>query len=449
MEKKYVLDMTEGKEASLLLRFAMPMLIGNIFQQFYNMVDSIVVGKYVGSNALASVGVTGAINFLFFSICLGMASGVGVLISQFFGAKDYEYVKKSIYNTVYIILFSGLLMSIIGVFAARPILVLLNTPEAILADAVTYMQIVCGGTLAVGAYNAVSAILRALGDSKTPLFFLVIASLLNVVLDMVFVVGFGMGVSGAAWATIISQAFAAVLCLVHAVRKNSFFCIEKEYRTFEWGIISQSARIGLPMAAQSALIAMSCIILQSVVNRFGEVVVAAFTATNRVEQLVQQPFNSLGVAVSTFTGQNMGAGKLDRVKKAYHKSIIMVFLFSMFMFLMFAIGNTAIMKLFVNEPEVIDMGSKGLVLTSYMYFGLGMIYITRGLLNGAGDAVYSVINGLVEVIGRVGFSMLLVTIPVFGVWGVWYATGFTWLLAGLASILRYRQGKWKKITFSR
>jgi putative MATE family efflux protein len=443
MSGKYVQDMTEGNVVSLLVKFSIPMLIGNVFQQFYNMVDSIVVGRFVSANALGSVGVTGSLNFLMFSLCLGMSVGVGILISQYFGAKNDDHVKKTIANAIYIIAFTGIIMSIIGVVFARPVLQLLNTPKELLDDAVLYMQIVCGGTIAVAAYNGVSAILRALGDSKTPLIFLIVASIINVVLDLVFVIIFDLGVMGVGIATIISQGISAIGCILFAIRKNPYFKIEAEHRQVDWEIIRKCSIIGIPVAAQNAMIALSCVILQGVVNGFGPVVVAAFTATNRIEQLVQQPFNSLAAALSTFAGQNMGAGKLERVKQGFNKSVIIVIAFSLITLIAAQFGARYIMELFVKgEEEVIVLGAKAMKITSCFYFALGMIYVVRGLLNGAGDAMYSMLNGVMEVAGRVGFSKVLVMIPAIGLWGIWYTTGLTWFITGLASYIRYRQGKW-------
>lgn len=443
MAESYVQDMTEGKELSLLLRFSMPMLIGNIFQQLYNMVDSIVVGNYVGANALAAVGVTSSLNFLFFSLCNGLSMGIGIMISQYFGAKDEVYLKKAISNTIYIIAVSGALMSGLGILLAKPILQFLHTPEVILADAVLYMQIACGGILAVAAYNAVAAILRALGDAKSPLIFLIFACLTNIVLDLVFVIFLGWGVMGVGIATVISQALAAIGSLLYAIARNPYFKISRDELRYDKNIVEKCVRLGIPVAAQSSLIAISCVALQSVVNGYGANVVAAFTATTRVEQLVQQPFNSLGAAVSTFSGQNIGARKLERVKRGYYKSIILVATFSSLMLIAAYLFGNAIMHLFVKDVAVINLGAKALKITSLLYFPLGMIYVTRGLLNGAGDAYYAMFNGAVEVIGRIGFANLLVLIPAIDLWGVWWATGLTWLITGIASVLRYRQGKWK------
>lgn len=442
MAKQFTLDMTKGNETSLLIRFTLPMLFGNLFQQFYNMADSIIVGKYVGGNALGAVGSVGAINFLFFSLCLGLGAGIGILIAQYFGAGDKEYVKRIIANAVYITGITGIVMSLVGVLFARQVLTLMHTPVENFADALTYMRIVCGATVVVAGYNTASAILRALGDAKTPLIFLVVASVINIVLDLVFVIVFKMGVAGTAWATVIAQFFAMIGSIVFGSRRNEYLHLERRHFTVHRDIIEKTIRIGIPMAAQNALIAFSCVALQSVVNRYGTIVMAAYTATNRVEQLVQQPFNSLGMAESTFAGQNAGAGQYDRVRRGVNKGVALVLAFSALMVLVMWTCGNGIVRIFIDDPEVIAIGAKGLRITSLMYVGLGIIYVMRGMLNGVGDATFSMMNGVVEVIGRVCFARLFMLIPSVGMWGIWYTNGLTWGVTGLVNVWRVKQGKW-------
>ncbi len=285
----------------------------------------------------------------------------------------------------------------------------------------------------------------ALGESKTPLLFLIASSIINVVLDLVYVIIFGLGVRGVAYATIIAQILAAVGILTYAIKKNPYFIINRDEMNYDARIVGKCYRIGLPLAMQASLIAISCVALQSVVNTFGSVVVAAFTATSRIEQLVNQPFNSLGLALSTFTGQNIGAGKLDRVKKALINSLLMITAFSLLLLIVFHVFGNIIMRIFVSDAQVIDLGTQALKITSWFYIALGVIYVVRGMLNGAGDSVYSMINGCVEVAGRIVFSNTLVLIPSVGKWGIWWSTALTWFITGVASLIRYRQGKWKTI----
>ncbi len=434
--------MTDGSPAKLLIKFTIPMLIGNLFQQFYNMVDSIVVGRFVGSNALAAVGATGSLNFLFFAMSFGISAGVGVVVSQYFGAERMDMVEKSIINGMYLLAAVSALMGVIGIASARWVLAALDTPEIILDDAVVYMRVSCAGILAIAAYNGVASVLRALGDSKTPLYFMVVACFINIGLDLLFVIGFEWSVFGVALATVIAQMVAAVGAFAYALYKIPYFHIKKENRPLRQDIISRCFTLGLPIALQNALIAFSCIFLQKVVNGFGESVVAANTALGRIEQLVQQPYNSLGAAITTYTGQNIGAGKIDRVKQGYKAAFWSVVVFSIVMAVPCQLFGEQIVGIFVTEPEVVEIGAKGLSITSLFYFFLGMIYVARSVLNGAGDAAFAMINGLMEVAGRVGFAVPLTKIPFIGVWGIFFTTGFTWAMTGIVSMVRYHKGKW-------
>ena len=434
--------MTDGSPAKLLIKFTIPMLIGNLFQQFYNMVDSIVVGRFVGSNALAAVGATGSLNFLFFAMSFGISAGVGVVVSQYFGAERMDMVEKSIINGMYLLAAVSALMGVIGIASARWVLAALDTPEIILDDAVVYMRVSCAGILAIAAYNGVASVLRALGDSKTPLYFMVVACFINIGLDLLFVIEFEWSVFGVALATVIAQMVAAVGAFSYALYKIPYFHIKKENRPLRQDIISRCFTLGLPIALQNALIAFSCIFLQKVVNGFGESVVAANTALGRIEQLVQQPYNSLGAAITTYTGQNIGAGKIDRVKQGYKAAFWSVVVFSIVMAVPCQLFGEQIVGIFVTEPEVVEIGAKGLSITSLFYFFLGMIYVARSVLNGAGDAAFAMINGLMEVAGRVGFAVPLTKIPFIGVWGIFFTTGFTWALTGIVSMVRYHKGKW-------
>lgn len=443
MENKAVYSMTEGSPTRLLLKFTLPMLIGNLFQQLYNMVDSIVVGRFVGANALASVGATGSLNFLFFAMSFGIAAGVGVVVSQYFGAGKMDMVEKSIMNGMYLLAVVSAVMGLIGIVSARWILMVLDTPEIILDDAVVYMRVSCAGILAIAAYNGVASVLRALGDSKTPLYFMVVACFINIGLDLLFVITFQWSVFGVAFATVIAQLVAAAGAFCYALYKIPYFRIQKEHRRVRTDIISRCFTLGLPIALQNSLIAFSCIFLQKVVNGFGENVVAANTALGRIEQLVQQPYSSLGAAITTYTGQNIGAGKIDRVKQGYRVGFVCVVVFSLLMLIPAQFFGEEVIHIFVEDPEVIAIGAKGLSITSFFYFFLGMIYVARSVLNGAGDALYAMINGLMEVIGRVGFAVPLTKLPFIGMWGIFFTTGLTWALTGIVSMHRYYKGKWQ------
>ncbi len=443
-KKRKDLDMTQGKPSGLLLQFALPMLLGNIFQQLYSMVDSSVIGLARGEEALAAIGATNSLNFLFISLCIGLATGIGILIAQYHGAKEEEKVRKGIANAVYIMIGASLLMSSIGIGFARPILALLDTPENVLEQAVTYFSVTCAGMFAVAMYNCISSILRALGDSVTPLMFLMLAALINVVLDLVFVLVFGMGVDGVALATIIAQACAAIGCILYARRNNPFFQMPWSAFRFDARTCVHCLKLGLPVAFQSSLIAISCIALQRSINSFGDTVMASFTVSGRFEQLVQQPFSSLGAAIATFTAQNAGAGNVKRIREGVRSALCIAGCFSLFMLpIAFLLGD-AFMHLFAKNPEIISLGGRAIALVSVFYFPLAMIYISRNVLNGVGDTLFAYANGAVEVICRVSLAVPLTAIPQIGVWGLWLTTCFTWVATGLFSFGRYLTGSWVK-----
>lgn len=435
--RSQTMNMTEGNPTGLLIRFAIPMLIGNIFQQVYNLVDSVIVGRYVGSDALAAVGATGSVTFLFFALCNGVGSGGGIVTSQFFGTGDNKRVKDCISNTAYIMFSMSVVIGILAFFLSRPVLTALDTPERIMPDALSYLRLQCIGLIFVALYNYASSMLRALGDSKTPLYFLVFSCILNTVLDVFFVYNLKMGVTGAAVATVISQFVSGAACLIFALKTNEFFKLDKENLKPDREILYKSIKIGVPLSMQFSLIAISCMALQKVVNGFGEVAVAAFTATSRIEQLIHQPYQTLGASLSTYCGQNFGAQKNDRVIKGFHKSIVMMVIFSVLMLPVMQLSGESIVKIFVNDEAVISMGARALRISSYFYIFLGTIYMVRGVLNGVGDAIFSFVNGVVEVLCRLTFPVFMTSVAIIGLWGIWYSVGITWFLSGLTAYMRY------------
>ena len=431
------LDMTHGSPVRHLIVFAIPMLIGNLFQQVYNLADSIIVGQLVGSDALAAIGVTGSITFLFFALCNGIASGGSIISSQYFGSGDKASVKSCIANTGYIMFFFPLVVGVIAFLLAPPLLRLLDTPAAIWDDSLVYTRIMCVGLLFVSLYNFVSAMLRSLGDSKTPLYFLIFSCLLNVVLDILFVTVFHAGVAGAGYATVISQFVSGISCMIYAVKTNSYFRITREEMAINPLVISKTLKLGIPMSLQFSLIAISCMALQKVVNSYGAVAVAAFTATSRIEQLIHMPYQTLGSSLSTYCGQNYGANKHDRVLLGYRKSMIMMTILTIIMLPFMQLFGQAITSLFVKDADVIIMGGKALQISSWFYIFLGVIYMVRGILNGVGDALFALINGIVEVIGRFTVPLLMTSVLGYGVWGIWISVGIVWFISGATAYIRY------------
>lgn len=437
MSKDSTLNMINGSPTLLLIRFAVPMMIGNIFQQLYNLVDSVVVGQLVGSDALAAIGATNSVTFLFFALCNGIGSGGGIITSQYFGAGEESKVKRCIANTAYIMLLFPIIVGTVAYLIAPWLLKLLETPENIMPDSLMYTRLMCVGMIFVSLYNYISSMLRALGDSKTPLYFLIVSCILNTVLDIVFVKYLNLSVFGAGIATLIAQFLSGWLCFIYAVRKNSYFKLSKKDLRFDPVMVAKSVRLGIPLSLQFSMIAVSCMALQKVVNSFGVVAAAAFTATSRIEQVIHQPYQTLGTALSTYSGQNYGAHKYDRLYAGYRKSLIMMAVFTVLMFPIMQLCGEEIVSLFVKDPEVIRMGAIALRISSLFYIFLGVIYVVRGVLNGVGDALFAFINGVVEVVGRFTVPIWLTSIATIGLWGIWWSVGVVWFISGLTAWLRY------------
>ncbi len=441
-----IVNMTEGNPVGLLIRFSIPMLIGNLFQQVYNLADSVIVGRLVSANALAAIGASSSVTFLFFALCNGIGTGGGIITSQHFGSGDEGKVKKCISNTAYIMLIYPLIVGILAFIFSRPLLVLLKTPDAIMDESLIYIRIMCVGTVFVSFYNYISSMLRALGDSRTPLYFLVAACIINVVLDLFFVYVMKLSVAGAGIATVISQFLAGAGCIIYAMLKNPYFRLEAEDLKADRKITLSVIKLGIPLSLQFSLIAVSCMALQAVVNTFGAVAVAAFTATSRIEQLLHQPYQTLSTALSTYTGQNYGARKHRRIIDGYHKSLIMMFVFSLAMLPFMWFLGKAMVGLFVEDAEVISMGAVALQISSLFYSFLGLIYVVRGVQNGLGDAFFSFLNGIVEIIGRFSVPVIMTSIPAVGVWGIWWSVGVVWFISGFTAWLRYLYCRKKILT---
>ena len=443
--RSITMDMTEGAPLLLLAKFALPLLIGNIFQQAYNMADSMIVGQLLGANALAAVGATGSISFLFFSIFNGISGGCGIITARYFGAREHDMVQRAIANSAYIMIGASLLTGGLAFSMVPTVLGWMGTPAEILPDSITYMRMTSASVPLIAIYNYSSSMQRALGDSRTPLIFLVVSCLLN--LDLLFVGSLGLGVFGAALATMVSQLLAGFGSLLYAFRRNPYFRLGREMLKPDRKIISSSVKLGLPLALQWSLIAISTTALQRVVNTFGPVAVAAYTATNRLEQLVQQPFGSLSMALSTYCGQNMGAGKTGRIRSGFRDSALASAALAGVMLLMMQFFGGNLVNMFVSETEVIDLGRAALRTTSWFYVFLGLIYATRGVLNGVGDAFFAFINGIVEIAGRVGLPLLLINFTSAGVMSIWLTAGITWMLAGISCFARYISWRKKQAAF--
>ena len=437
-------DLTEGSEARLLWNFTVPMLIGNVFQQSYNLVDSIVVGRAIGKSALAAVGASFPIIFLLVSLIIGATMGFSILISQFFGAKDMGRVRRAIDTSNVFLFFASLLATGLGLAFSERILRLLNTPAEILPQALTYLRITFGGLVFLFGYNSVSAILRGLGDSKTPLYFLVFSTILNVALVMLFVTVLHWGIAGSAWATVIAQAVSFLLAVVYLNKTHKVLKFRLKGYEFDRAILKKSLAIGLPSGVQNMLVAGGMMAVTRLVNGFGTDAIAAFTAAGRVDTFAVMPAMSLSMAISTFVGQNIGAGKLERVKKGLKAALYISGATSALTTLAVVVFGWHLVSMFNSDPAVVAIGSRYLLIVGGFYVVFSSMFVVNGALRGAGDTFIPMIVTILALWGiRIPVSVYLSAR--IGTDGIWWGMPVAWL-AGLAlSGAYYSTGRWKRL----
>lgn len=428
-----VRDLTQGKPLSLIVSFCGPLIIGNLFQQFYNLVDMIVVGQYVGVGAVAAVGATGSLGFLVLGFVLGMCSGLCIPISNSFGAGDYSAMRRYVFNAVYVAAAMGVLVTSLTVIFCPQILQLMKTPADIYADSKMYITIIFSGIPATILYNILSGILRALGDSKTPLYFLIIAALLNVALDLTFVLALNAGVMGVAVATVISQAVSGILCLIYIIKKFPILRPEKDKDEvrFKSNTCLRLLGTALPMALQFSITALGALVLQSAVNTLGSGTVAAVTASGKVSMLVTQPMETLGITMATYCSQNLGAGKISRIREGVLKSSILAAGYCVVALLIIRYAGVYISHLFINskETEIFDMIKQFTRINSYFYIFLSMVFIYRNALQGMGHGVIAMAAGLFEMVARMAMAFIFV-IP-YGFIAVCFAHPAAWIAADI------------------
>lgn len=429
-------DMTKGSPLRLILRFSLPVLIGNIFQQLYSMVDTIIVGRCIGNDALAAVGSTGALSFLILGFAMGITSGFSVIASQRFGAQDEEGVKRSAAASTLLCIFITILLTAISLLTVKPLLHLMNTPEDIFQDAYIYISIIFIGIGASIYYNMIAGILRALGDSKTPLYFLILSSLLNIGLDLLFILTFSMGVAGAAWATILSQLISAVLCTLYAAKRFPILRLSREHFLPDFRFMWAHLRIGLPMALQFSVTAVGIMVLQSAINSFGSNVVASFTAANKVEIFVTQTFVTLSVTMATYCGQNLGAGNIPRLKQGLKTATWLGLLCSIVASLINIFLGTPLSTLFLETPteEILHYAQQYLTTIAIFYPMLAMLYIYRSSLQAMDAPAVPMLGGVLELAARFAVCTFL---PQF--WGyaaVCLATPAAWIAAAVPLMIK-------------
>lgn len=443
MEKEKRLDMTQGQPTSLILRFAIPVIMGLLFNSAYSLVGGVVVGQFVGPEAFSAIGATTALANVFFSVTIGTSFGAGVVVSHHVGAKDEEGIVKAITNGFYVNMFMATLCGILTLLFARPLLLMLNTPESLIGDATTYMHIWVGAMVIVALYYVPFDTLRALGDAKTPLIFMVFCSFLTIALDFVMVVLFGLGVAGAALAIILAELIAAICCYVYMYQKIPYIKMALKHLKPDKVIMMRVLKTSIPLAFQTSLMYLSIMGLQSVVNGFGEVVIGAFAAVTQIELLVQLFFNGMGQAIVTYTGQNIGARKVGRIPQGLHSSLKICLGFSILIFVLFQLFSGNIMSIFVDDASMISIASVGIRISGSFAIFYGVTASCRFLLSGAGDTGFVMVLGITEIAARIGFAHLLTGISSIGVWGIFLTTGLTWGMTALVGFIRYKKGAWK------
>nr|WP_317362849.1 MATE family efflux transporter [uncultured Blautia sp.] len=442
MDKEYLI---QEKPLKALLIFAFPMIIGNLFQQFYTMVDSVVVGRFVSEHALAAVGASYSLTNVFISIAIGGGVGASVLTSRYFGSREYRKMKTSVTTAMLSFLVVSLILGGIGLFFGQEIMELLNTPENILEQATEYLNIYFLGLPFLFMYNILSAMFNALGRSKIPLYLLIFSSVFNIVLDVVFVREFHMGVAGVAWATLIAQGISAVVAFLLFVREMKQYQGEKGDTRFDKEEFSRMSRIALPSILQQSTVSIGMMLVQSVVNSFGAEMLAGFSAAMRIESICIVPMAAMGNVMSSFTAQNLGAGKQERVVKGYHTGYGIVFGFGMILCVILEFFYQPLIGMFLGEEGTalaMSTGTDYLRFIGWFFTFIGLKMITDGLLRGAGDMKMFTVANLVNLSIRVIMAVTLA--PVFGIAMVWYAVPVGWAANYVISFLEYRKGKWRK-----
>ena len=422
-------DLTNGNPMKLILNFAIPLLFGFLFQQFYNLVDTMIVGRFLGVDDLAAVGATGSINFLVIGFCMGVCNGFAIPVSHKFGAQDYVGMRKYVANCVWLGIIFSVVMTVATAVLCRDILIWMRTPENIIEGAYEYIFIIFLGIPTVYLYNIVAGVIRATGDSKTPVIFLVLSSVINIVLDLYFIISLHMGVAGAAWATVISQGVSGVACLIYMVKKFEVLRIRKEEWAMDGHMMLSLCGMGVPMGLQYSITAIGSIVLTTAVNGLGSVYVAAQTAAGRVSCFFCTVYDALGSTMATYGGQNVGAKKLGRLNKGLKCASLIGTIYSLAVFVIMFFYGRPFAALFVSsaETEILDAARLSLVIGTVFYVPLAFVNIVRFLFQGMGYPMLAIFAGVFEMIGRIAAAVFLV--PIFGFTGVCVASPIAWILA--------------------
>lgn len=447
---KAVEPMTSGSISKRMIFFALPLLLGNLFQQLYNTVDSLIVGNFLGSSALAAVSSSGSLIFMLIGFLSGISSGAGVVVSRYFGAEDKNGVHRAVHTTVAFGLVAGVLMTAAGVLLSPQILIWMGTPESVMPESIIYLQIYFSGSLGFVMYNIFVGILQAIGDSRHPLYYLMISSVINLVLDILFIEVFHTGVGGAALATVISQVFSAILCLIQLLRTNDSYKLQITKIRFDAKMLGQIIRIGLPSGVQNSIIAFANVVVQSYINAFGEMAMAGYGAYSKIEGFAFLPINSFTMAMTTFVGQNLGAGQTERTKRGARFGILATVILAELIGIVVFLLAPQLIAAFDSTPDVIRFGVEKARTAALFYCLLAYSHSVASILRGAGKAVVPMIIMMAFwCVIRVAF--LAVSIPLtHAIQMVYVVYPLTWGLSSIVFFFYYKQANWmNQITMNR
>ena len=436
-------DLTEGKVWKVIVRFAVPLLVGNLLQQFYNITDSIIVGQFLGKEALAAVSASFFIYYFIISLVIGVGSGTTVVISQLFGAKQYQKVQLAFSSFFIFMLVGGIILSIAGIIFAEPVFRLTNTPEEVIPQAVAYFRIYIGGTFLFVTFNSIISILRGVGESVRPMLFILITTVLNIAFDLLFILVFKWGIEGAARATVVSQGIGMCIALAYVNNTHPLLSIKKQDMLFDWKLFKESLKIGLPTSVQQCAIALGLIALLGIVNSFGTNTLTAYGAAGKIDTIITQAILTLSGALAAFCGQNIGAGRLDRVKKGVQFTMYTNIALGLLTFAAVYLFGNVMMRIFTKDIDVVAIGKEYLLIIGGFFIVHGALNVYNGALRGAGDTLFPMITSLV--------CLWLIRIPLayylsswLGRNGIWWAIGISITIGLIVTFVYYKMGFWKR-----
>ena len=436
-------DLTEGKVWKVIVRFAVPLLVGNLLQQFYNITDSIIVGQFLGKEALAAVSASFFIYYFIISLVIGVGSGTTVVISQLFGAKQYQKVQLAFSSFFIFMLVGGIILSIAGIIFAEPVFRLTNTPEEVIPQAVASFRIYIGGTFLFVTFNSIISILRGVGESVRPMLFILITTVLNIAFDLLFILVFKWGIEGAARATVVSQGIGMCIALAYVNNTHPLLSIKKQDMLFDWKLFKESLKIGLPTSVQQCAIALGLIALLGIVNSFGTNTLTAYGAAGKIDTIITQAILTLSGALAAFCGQNIGAGRLDRVKKGVQFTMYTNIALGLLTFAAVYLFGNEMMRIFTKDIDVVAIGKEYLLIIGGFFIVHGALNVYNGALRGAGDTLFPMITSLV--------CLWLIRIPLayylsswLGRNGIWWAIGISITIGLIVTFVYYKIGFWKR-----